>query len=47
MYNQLVRDKKTVDKNNNRLRQERDEQKKSVLRMKEAFTYIEGKMTKL
>lgn len=47
MYNQLVRDKKTVDKNNSRLRQEKDEQKKSVLRMKRAFTYIEGKVAEL
>lgn len=41
MYNQLLRDKEAVDENNSRLRQEKDEQKESVLKMKGALTYIE------
>ena len=47
MYNQLLRDKKAVDENNSRLRQEKNEQKKSVLRMKGAFTYVERQVAKL
>ena len=47
MYNQLLKDKKAVNKDNSRLRQEKDKQKKSILRMEEAFTYVEGQVTKL
>ena len=46
-YNQLLKDKKAVDKDNSRLRQEKDEQKESVLKIKGAFTYIEGQVAKL
>lgn len=46
-YNQLLRDKKAVNKDNSKLRQERDEQKKSILRIKEALTYVEGQVAEL
>ena len=47
MYNQLLRDKEIVDEDNSRLKQEKNEQRKSVLRMKGVFTYVEGQMAKL
>ena len=47
MYNQLLKDKKAVDEGNSRLKQERDEQRESVLRMEGALTYVEGQVAKL
>ena len=40
MYNQLLKDK-------NRLRQERNAQKESILKMKRALTYVKGQVAKL
>ena len=47
MYNQLLRDKKAMDEDNSRLRQERNKQKESVLRMEKALTYVEEQVAKL
>ena len=47
MYNQFLRDKKAVDENNSKLRQERNEQKESVLRMEHALIYVEKQVAKL
>lgn len=46
-YNQLLEDKKAAEKDNNRLRNERDEQKERVLRMEGALTYVEGQVAEL
>ena len=40
-YNQLLKDKEAMDEDNSKLRQKRDEQKESVLRIEGAFTYVE------
>ena len=47
MYNQLLKDKEAVDEYKNRLRQKRDTQKESVLRMKRALTYVKRQVAKL
>ena len=36
-----------MDEDNSRLRQEQNEQRKSILRMEEAFTYIEEQVAEL
>lgn len=46
-YNQLLRNKNVVNKDNSRLRQERNEQKKNILKMKGAFTYVEEQVAEL
>ena len=46
-YNQLLRDKKAMDKDNSRLKQERDKQKENILRMERILTYVEEQVTEL
>ena len=46
-YNQLLKNKKAVDEDKSRLRQESDAQKESVLKMEEALTYVKGYMAEL
>ena len=46
-YNQLLKNKKAIDEDNSRLRQKQDEQKKSILRMEKALTYVEEQMVEL
>ena len=36
-----------MDEDNSRLKQEKDEQRKSVLRIKEAFKYVKGQVAEL
>ena len=47
LYNQLLKDKETMNENNNRLRQEKDVQRESVLRMEGALTYVEEQVAEL
>lgn len=47
MYNQFLRNKKTMDEDNSRLRRERNEQKESILRIERAFTYVKRQVAKL